>query len=79
MANTKFSHDGKNYTIKGEWDKNTFTAQAFAGKTAASHVFSVEKPTKKGTQVADDKSLEEIVIDSVKQDVESGEYQADDG
>ena len=43
MATLKFKHEDKNYTVKGEWDKNTFTAQAFAGKKAASAPFSVVK------------------------------------
>ena len=75
MATLKFKHEDKNYTVKGEWDKNTFTAQAFAGKKAASAPFSVVKEKLKDGQMADDSALEEAVLEAAKNEVVSGEYE----
>ena len=48
MATLKFKHEDKNYTVKGEWDKNTFTAQAFQGKKEAlSRVFYGESQSQR--------------------------------
>ncbi len=78
MATTKFNHDGKNYTLKGEWDKKTFTAQAFAGKKPASAPFSVVKEKLKTGALADDDALENAALQAAKNEVISGEYQADE-
>lgn len=74
MTTIKFKHDEKNYTVKGEWDKNTFTAQAFAGKKEVSSVFSVTKEKIKGGVIADDSALENVVMESAKNEVVSGDY-----
>lgn len=78
MKTLKFSHDGKNYTVKGEWDKNTFTAQAFAGKKEASSPFSVVKGKVKDGLMAEDTALEEAVLESAKSEVIAGEYAPED-
>lgn len=78
MKSMKFSHDGKNYTVKGEWDKKTFTAQAFAGKKAASSPFAVVKEKVKGSVLADDAALEDAVMDSAKSEVIAGDYNPDE-
>lgn len=74
MKTMKFSHDGKNYTVKGEWDKKTFTAQAFAGKKEASSPFAVVKEKLKDGVLANDEALEEAVMDSAKSEVIAGDY-----
>ncbi|PHR91236.1 MAG: hypothetical protein COA69_12035 [Robiginitomaculum sp.] len=74
MKTSKFGHDGKNYTLKGEWDRNTFTAQAFAGKKPASSPFMVVKEKLKDGVVADDEALENAVMDAAKSEVISGGY-----
>ena len=74
MATIKFKHEDKNYTVKGEWDKNTFTAQAFAGKKEASSSFSIVKEKVKDGTLADDEALESVVMESAKEEVISGEY-----
>lgn len=74
MKSIKFSHDGKNYVVKGEWDKNTFTAQAFNGKKTASDPFHVTKEKKKGVKLADDADLENVVMDAAKNEVIDGNY-----
>jgi len=48
MAKLNFEHDGAKYAVKGEWDGNTFTAQAFKGKKEASDPFSITKDAKAG-------------------------------
>ncbi len=78
MTTIKFKHEDKNYTVKGEWKKNTFTAQAFAGKKTASAPFSVVKEKLKDGQMAGDDALESAVMEAAKNEVVSGEYQADD-
>lgn len=75
MATLKFKHEDKNYTVKGEWDKNTFTAQAFAGKKAASASFSVVKEKLKDGEMADNGALEGAVLEAAKNEVISGEYE----
>ena len=77
MTTIKFKHDDKNYTVKGEWKKNTFTAQAFAGKKEASSVFSVTKEKIKDGVMADDSALENVVIESAKNEVISGDFNAE--
>jgi hypothetical protein len=77
MKSMKFEHDGKKYTIKGEWEKDTFTAQAFAGKKPASDPFHVKKEKVKGGVIADDSDLENIVMEAAKNEVLSGEYNPD--
>ena len=73
MKTLKFKHEDKNYTVKGEWDKNVFTAQAFAGKKEASAPFSVKKEKTKGAVLADDEILENVAMEAAKNDVISGE------
>lgn len=73
MKTLKFKHEDKNYTVKGEWVKNTFTAQAFQGKKEASAAFSVEKTKVKNGELADDAALETIVMDAAKDEVINGE------
>lgn len=75
MATLKFKHEDKNYTVKGEWDKNTFTAQAFAGKKIASAPFSIIKEKVKKGQMADDSALEDAVLEAAKNEVVSGQYE----
>ena len=72
MKNLKFSHEGKNYVVKGEWDNNVFTAQAYAGKKTVSAPFTIAKDSVDGT-VADDEALENAVLEAAKNDVISGE------
>ncbi len=72
MSTLKFKHEDKNYTVKGEWDKNTFTAQAFQGKKEASAVFSIEKAKVKDGELADDDALANVVMEAAKEDVISG-------
>jgi hypothetical protein len=74
----KFSHDGKNYVVKGEWEKNTFTAQAFAGKKIASDPFHVTKEKKKGVTLADDADLESVVMEAAKNEVIDGTFNAEE-
>ncbi len=74
MATLKFKHKDKNYTVKGEWSKNTFTAQAFAGKKIASSPFSVVKEKVKGGEIAGDDALENAVLEAAKNEVISGEF-----
>lgn len=74
MKSLKFSHDGKNYVVKGEWDKKTFTAQAFQGKKTASDPFEIKKTASKGGKLADDADLENAVMEAAKDEVVSGNY-----
>lgn len=73
MATLKFKHEDKNYTVKGEWDKNTFTAQAFQGKKEASAVFTMEKTKVKDGELASDDALETAVMEAAKNDVINGD------
>ena len=73
MKTLKFKHDDKNYTVKGEWTKNTFSAQAFQGKKEASDPFTMTKEKVKGSLMADDEALENIVLEAAKADVINGE------
>ncbi len=70
MAKLNFEHDGAKYAVKGEWDGNTFTAQAFKGKKEASDPFSITKEAK--GDMADDVELEAVVMNSAKDDVIAG-------
>jgi|GEM_PF-736722 len=70
MAKLNFEHDGAKYAVKGEWDGNTFTAQAFKGKKEASDPFSITKEAK--GDMADDAELEAVVMNSAKDDVIAG-------
>ena len=72
MTPLKFKHEDKNYTVKGEWKKNTFTAQAFQGKKEASSVFSIEKPKSKDDALADDDALANAVMEAAKDEVING-------
>ncbi len=73
MKTLKFAHGDKNYTVKGEWDKDTFTAQAWQGKKEASAAFSIQKEkVDKGT-LADDEALENVVMEAAKSDVINGD------
>ncbi|PHS42034.1 MAG: hypothetical protein COA91_01330 [Robiginitomaculum sp.] len=73
MKTLKFTHEEKSYTVKGEWDKDTFTAQAWQGKKQASAPFSIQKEKiEKGT-LADDEALEGVVMEAAKNDVVNGE------
>ncbi|MCF6221702.1 MAG: hypothetical protein L3J65_11370 [Robiginitomaculum sp.] len=72
MATLKFKHEDKNYTVKGEWDKNTFTAQAFQGKKEASTVFSMEKTKVNDGELAADDALANAVMEAAKDDVING-------
>lgn len=74
MKSMKFEHDGKKYTVKGEWDKDTFTAQAFAGKKPASDPYHVTKENVIDGIVANDVDLEKVVMEAAKAEVISGEY-----
>lgn len=78
MKTLKFSHEDKNYTVKGEWEKDTFTAQAFAGKKVASSAFAVVKEKLKGGVLAEDADLEAAVMESAKNEVVAGEYSPED-
>ncbi len=69
MATLKFKHDNKNYTIKGEWKKNVFSAQAWHGKKEASAIFSIEKTPVKDGELADDNDLANVVMEAAKSDV----------
>ncbi len=73
MKTLKFKHEDKNYTVKGEWDKDTFTAQAFAGKKEAGAPFAVVKEKVKGGLLAEDDALENAVMEAAKNDVITGE------
>lgn len=73
MSTLKFKHEDKNYTVKGEWDGKTFTAQAFQGKKEASDTFSVVKEKVKDGVLADDSALEAAVMEAAKNDVLSGD------
>jgi len=73
MKTLKFKHDDKNYTVKGEWTKNTFTAQAFHGKKEASDPFTMTKEKVKGSVIADDEALETVVMEAAKSDVINSE------
>ncbi|MEE9348323.1 MAG: hypothetical protein V3U82_09005, partial [Robiginitomaculum sp.] len=59
---------GAKYSVKGEWEGKTFTAQAFKGKTAASDPFTI----KKEKDSADDSALEAAVMNAAQADVVSG-------
>jgi len=73
MRTLKFKHEDKNYTVKGEWDKNTFTAQAFQGKKEASDPFTMTKEKVKGGVMADDEALENVVLEAAKDGVINGD------
>jgi len=73
MKTLKFKHEDKNYTVKGEWDKKTFTAQAWQGKKEASAAFSIQKEKIKDGTLADDEALETVVMEAAKNDVLNGE------
>jgi len=73
MKTLKFKHDDKNYTVKGEWDKKTFTAQAWHGKKQASATFSIQKEKIKDGTLADDEALETVVMEAAKNDVVNGD------
>jgi len=73
MTTLKFKHEDKNYTVKGEWEKDTFTAQAFQGKKEASSMFSIEKTKTKDGELADDDALANAVMDAAKDEVINGE------
>ncbi len=70
MAKLNFEHDGQKFAVKGEWDGNTFTAQAFKGKKEASDPFSITKDAE--ADMAEDEALEAVVMNSAKEDVISG-------
>ena len=76
MTTLKFKHEDKNYTVKGEWDKNTFTAQAFQGKKEASAVFSMEKTKVKDGELATDDALANAVMEAAKDDVINGDNES---
>ncbi|MCF6274362.1 MAG: hypothetical protein L3J05_01185 [Robiginitomaculum sp.] len=76
MTTLKFKHEDKNYTVKGEWDKNTFTAQAFQGKKEASAVFSMEKTKVKDGELAADDALANAVMEAAKDDVINGDNES---
>lgn len=71
MAKLSFEHDGEKYNVKGEWEGDTFTAQAFKGRKAASDPFSITKD-KKADSASDD-VLEQTVLSAAKNDVISGD------
>ena len=71
MAKETFEHNGEKYTVKGEWDGNTFTAQAFLGRKKASDPFEIKRP--KGKDVAPDDVLEQTVFNAAKNDVIHGD------
>ena len=73
MKTLKFKHEDKTYTVKGEWNKNTFTAQAWQGKKQASSLFSIEKEKVKKGSLADDEALETVVLEAAKDDVINGD------
>ncbi len=72
MKTLKFKHQDKNYTVKGEWEKDVFTAQAFQGKTEASATFSIKREKPKDGVLADDEALENVVMQAAKEDVING-------
>jgi hypothetical protein len=72
MVTLKFKHDNKNYTVKGEWVKNAFSAQAWHGKNECSSIFSIEKTTPKDSELADDDALATAVMEAVKAEVIKG-------
>jgi len=76
MTTLKFKHEDKNYTVKGEWVKNIFSAQAWQGKKEASSVFSIEKTTTKDGELADDDALAKAVMEAAKAEVVSGRDEA---
>ena len=73
MTTLKFKHEDKNYTVKGEWDKDIFTAQAYQGKKEASSMFSIEKTKAKEGELADDDALANAVMEAAKDEVINGE------
>lgn len=70
MAKMNFEHDEQKFSVKGDWDGNTFTAQAFKGKKPASDPFSITKDA--NAEHADDDALEAVVMNSAKDDVIAG-------
>ena len=76
MKTLKFKHNDKNYTVKGEWKKDTFTAQAWHGKKEASAAFSIQKQNPKDGALADDEALENAVMEAAKNEVINGEAEA---
>ena len=72
MTTLKFKHEDINYTVKGEWAKNVFSAQAWQGKKEASAIFSIEKTTPKDGELADDDALASAVMEAAKADVTTG-------
>ncbi len=73
MKTLKFKHDDKDYTVKGEWDEDSFTAQAWQGKKEASAAFSIKKEKVKDGTLAEDEALENVVMEAAKNDVISSE------
>lgn len=73
MTTLKFKHDNKNYTVKGEWVKNVFSARAWHGKKESSAIFSIEKTTAKDSVLADDDALATAVMEAVQAEVVKGE------
>ncbi len=73
MATLKFKHHDKNYTVKGEWDKNIFSAQAWCGQKEVSSIFSLDKTSLKKGELADDDQLAEAVMVTAKAEVIGGE------
>ena len=72
MAKMNFEHDGQKYTVKGEWEGKTFTAQAFIGKTPASDPFTMVKDGK-ASELAEDEVLENVAMTSAEDDVIAGD------
>jgi len=71
MSKLNFEHEGAKFTVKGEWDGDTYTAQAFKGKKEASDPFSVTRD-KKDKNPASDEALQNAVLTAAKDDVISG-------
>ena len=73
MTTLKFKHDDKNYTVKGAWDKNVFSAQVWHGKKEASSIFSIEKTKQKDAELADDDALASAVMEAAKAEAIKGD------
>ncbi len=71
MAKLNFEHDSQKFAVKGEWEGDTFTAQAFKGKKPASDPFAIKRA--KGKDAAPDSILEETVLNAAKNDVINGD------
>jgi len=74
MATLKFKHEDKNYTVKGAWEKDTFTAQAYIGKKTVSEPFVLTREKPKDGVLADNSALESAVLEAAKNDVITGGY-----